>query len=93
MRVILGLQRQARLHHQQGADFDPAFLLSVTDQYGSVDKQKVQSAGYALQDGGAWLSKDADVLIPAAMEGQIDASNAKTISDRVKIIAEGSQRP
>ena len=74
-------------------NFDPAFLLSITDQYGSVNKQKAQSAGYAFEDGGAWLSKDADVLIPAAMEGQIDAVNAKTISSRVKIIAEGANGP
>ncbi len=74
-------------------DFDPAFLLSVTDQYGSVNKQKVQEAGYVLEDGGAWIAKDADVLIPAALEGQIDAANVKSISDRVKIIAEGANGP
>ena len=32
---------------------------------------KPRTAGYMIEDGGAWISKDVDVLIPAALEGQI----------------------
>ena len=50
-------------------------------------------AGYAIEDGGAWISKEADVLIPAALEGQVNADTIKLISSRVKIIAEGANGP
>ena len=74
-------------------DFDPVFLMSITDMYGSVDKKKAEGAGYAIEDGGAWIGKDADVLIPAALEGQINAESVGNIGDTVKIIAEGANGP
>jgi glutamate dehydrogenase (NAD(P)+) len=33
------------------------------------------------------------VLIPCALEGQINAETVKTISDRVKVVAEGANGP
>ena len=74
-------------------DFDPVFLQSITDQYGSIYKQKAKDAGYAIEDAGAWISKDVDVLIPAALEGQINIETVQSISSRVKIIAEGANGP
>ena len=73
--------------------FDPEFLKSITDQYGSVNKQKALDAGYAVEDAGAWISKDVDVLIPAALEGQINIETVQSVSSRVKIIAEGANGP
>ncbi|MEK7787841.1 MAG: Glu/Leu/Phe/Val dehydrogenase, partial [Chloroflexota bacterium] len=72
---------------------DPEFLQSVTDQYGTIDKGKAKEAGYTIEDGDAWLTKDVDVLIPAAVEGQITGDNASQISPRVKIVAEGANGP
>jgi glutamate dehydrogenase (NAD(P)+) len=72
---------------------DPHFLMSITDQYGTIDKEKAKAAGYAIEDGKAWLSKDVDVLIPAAIENQITAENVDQISARVKIVAEGANGP
>jgi glutamate dehydrogenase (NAD(P)+) len=72
---------------------DPRFLQSITDQYGTIDKAKATGAGYSLEPGDAWLSKDVDVLIPAAIEGQITADNVNAISQRVKLIAEGANGP
>lgn len=72
---------------------DPKFLMSITDQYGSIDKNKALEAGYIIEDGDAWIKKDVDVLIPAAKEDQINASTAKFIGPRVKIIAEGANGP
>ena len=72
---------------------DPHFLMSITDQYGSIDKAKAREAGYAIEDGGAWISKEADVLIPAALEGQINAETVKLINPRVKLVAEGANGP
>ncbi len=72
---------------------DARFLQSITDQYGSIDKAKALDSGYRIEDSDAWLTKDVDVVIPAAMEGQINAQNVKNISSRVKIIAEGANGP
>ena len=41
----------------------------------------------------AWITKDADVLIPAALEGQINAETVQKISKQVKIVAEGANGP
>ncbi|NMC84142.1 MAG: Glu/Leu/Phe/Val dehydrogenase [Anaerolineaceae bacterium] len=72
---------------------DPHFLMTITDQYGTIDKAKAREAGYQIEDATAWISKDADVLIPAALEGQVNAETIKLISPRVKIIAEGANGP
>jgi glutamate dehydrogenase (NAD(P)+) len=69
------------------------FLMSITDQYGTIDKDAAKKAGYEIEDADAWLSKDVDVLIPAAKEGQITGENVSKISKKVKIIAEGANGP
>jgi glutamate dehydrogenase (NAD(P)+) len=72
---------------------DPDFLMSITDQYGSISKDEAIKAGYKIEDGGAWISKEADVLIPAALEGQVNAETVKNVHDRVKLVAEGANGP
>jgi glutamate dehydrogenase len=52
---------------------DTRFLMSITDQYGSINKEQARAAGYEIEDGGAWITKEADILIPAALEGQVNA--------------------
>ena len=70
-----------------------AFLQSITDQYGSIDKSRARKAGYDIESGDAWLSKDVDVLVPAALEGAINADTVEQISERVRILAEGANGP
>ena len=72
---------------------DVRFLKSITDIYGTIDKDKARAGGYQIEDGDAWISKDVDVLIPAAIEGQITAETVTNISDRVRLIAEGANGP
>jgi len=72
---------------------DPVFLQSITDQYGSIIKDKAVEAGYTIEPGEAWIEKDVDVLIPAAIEGQITGETVHKISSRVKIVAEGANGP
>jgi len=72
---------------------DPQFLMGITDQYGSIDKEKARAAGYVIEDGGAWISKEADILIPSALEGQINADTVNLIHPRVRIVAEGANGP
>lgn len=77
--------------HPQGCD--PRFLMSITDQYGMIDKEKAEKAGYIREDGDAWITKECDVLMPGALEGQVNGESIKKISDRVKVIAEGANGP
>jgi len=77
--------------HKDGCD--PHFLLSITDQYGTIDKAKAEEAGYLVEDGEAWITKEADVLIPAAIEGHVNEETIKLMSKRVKIVAEGANGP
>lgn len=72
---------------------DPHFLLSIVDQYGTIDKAKALDSGYVVEDGDLWITKEANVLIPAAIEGQVNADTVGKISKGVKIVAEGANGP
>jgi glutamate dehydrogenase len=77
--------------HANGVD--PRFLQSITDIYGSIDKDRARAAGYIIENGDEWLCKDVDILIPAALEGQINAETVSRISSRVRLVAEGANGP
>ncbi|HSO12425.1 MAG TPA: Glu/Leu/Phe/Val dehydrogenase [Anaerolineales bacterium] len=77
--------------HKQGVD--PRFLLTIVDQYGTIDKKAAEEAGYVIEDGDAWITKEADVLIPAAIEGHVNAETVRKMSSRVKVVAEGANGP
>jgi glutamate dehydrogenase len=79
--------------YSKDGGIDPHFLMSITDQYGTIDKKKAIEAGYKVEDGEAWISKEAEVLMPGALSGQINADNVAKISKRVKIVAEGANGP
>jgi len=68
-------------------------LLSVTDQFGGINKSKAQELGYKILPGDAWIEQEVDILVPAALENQITADNVSGINKRVKIIAEGANGP
>jgi glutamate dehydrogenase len=68
-------------------------LLSITDHFGEIDKDKAQDMAYEILPGQSWLEADVDILIPAALENQITAENVGKISHRVKVIAEGANGP
>ena len=70
-----------------------AELKGITNKFGEVDIEKSKELGYEVLEGEAWLSQNVDILVPAALENQINAGNVKTISDSVKFIAEGANGP
>lgn len=72
---------------------DIPFLQSITDEYGSINKDKAREVGYTFEAGESWLEMDVDVLIPAALEGQLNAETVSKISDKVRIVAEGANGP
>ncbi len=75
------------------AGIDPHFLMSITDQYGTIDKEKAKGAGYAIEDANAWITKDVDVLMPCAIEGVLTGETVGMIKPSVKLIAEGANGP
>lgn len=74
-----------------GIDFDQ--LSAITDSFGGIDKVKAQEIGYEILGGDDWLKQEVDILIPAALENQINKENVETIHPKVKIIAEGANGP
>jgi glutamate dehydrogenase (NAD(P)+) len=77
--------------HKNGVD--PRFLLTIVDQYGTIDKKKAEAAGYLIEDGEKWIEKDCNVLIPAAIEGHVNVDTIKKLSKNIKIVAEGANGP
>jgi glutamate dehydrogenase (NAD(P)+) len=72
---------------------DLEVLRGITNRFGGVDKAKARDLGYEVIPGSDWITQDVDILIPAALENQINADNAEKISKKVKIIAEGANGP
>ncbi|MCA9735631.1 MAG: Glu/Leu/Phe/Val dehydrogenase [Deferribacteres bacterium] len=68
-------------------------LRSITDAFGGINKTKAKDLGYEVLPGDAWLEQDVEILIPAALENQIHDENVNSISNHVKIIAEGANGP
>jgi len=74
-----------------GMDIDT--LVSITDTYGTIDKEKAAGLNYEILPGDAWIEQDVDILIPAAMENQITIENVHKISKQVKVIIEAANGP
>ena len=74
-----------------GIDLDQ--LLGITDKFGGIDKTKAKALGYEVADGDAWLRQEVDILVPGALENQINAKTVDTISPKVKVVAEGANGP
>ena len=68
-------------------------LLAITDRFGGIDKAKAQSLEYERLDGDAWIEQDVDILLPCALENQVNAETVKKIAARVKVIGEGANGP
>ena len=68
-------------------------LRSITDHFGGIDKERAAALGYEILPGGAWIEQEVDILIPAALENQINSDTVGQIKNRVKVIAEGANGP
>jgi glutamate dehydrogenase len=72
---------------------DPDTLITITDRFGGIDKNKAKDQGYEILPGDAWIEQDVDILIPAAIENQVTGETVGKIQKKVKIIAEGANGP
>jgi len=84
-------QKSYAFRRPEGIDLQD--LLGITDRFGEIQKEKAEAAGYEVLPGEKWLDQEVDILMPGALENQINADNVESISPRVKIIAEGANGP
>jgi glutamate dehydrogenase len=84
-------QTSYAFHKKSGVDLFQ--LQNIADRFGGIDKNKAKDLGYEVLPGEAWIEQDVDILIPAALENQINGENVGKISTRVRIIAEGANGP
>lgn len=68
-------------------------LRSIADRFGTVDPAKAKELGYKQLPGNDWIKQNVDILIPAALENQINEETVKFVSDKVKLVVEGANGP
>lgn len=84
-------QKSFTFRKNDGIDFKQ--LLSITNRFGEIDKTKAVEIGFEILPGEDWIEQDVDILIPAALENQINAATAPKIKSTVKLIVEGANGP
>lgn len=84
-------QKPYSYYRESGVDVDE--LRNITDEYGSIDKEKAKEKGYERLSGEDWIKHEVDVLIPAALENAINKDNVKEIPEGVDIIISGANGP
>jgi len=84
-------QKAYAFRKKDGIDLDK--LLGITDKFGGIDKSKAVDLGYEILDAEDWISQDVDILLPCALENQVNGETAHRISSRVKVIGEGANGP
>ena len=84
-------QKSYSFRKKDGINLDE--LSPITDVFGGIDKSKAEELGYELLPGDAWIEQEVDILVPAALENQINSENAGKINKQVKILAEGANGP
>jgi glutamate dehydrogenase len=75
------------------AGIDPDALAGITDRFGGIDKDSACKLGLEVLPGDAWIEQDVDILIPAALENQVNAESSRRMRDRVRVLAEGANGP
>lgn len=68
-------------------------LMSITNKFGEIDRNKAVEMGFEILPGDAWIDQEVDILVPAAIENQLTADTAKRIKSTVRVIVEGANGP
>ncbi|MBT2487978.1 glutamate dehydrogenase [Streptomyces sp. ISL-96] len=71
---------------------DVEALLGARDAYGAVDRGVLRAGDLELP-GDAWLSAEAEVLIPAAVSYAVDATNQERVGAAARWIVEAANMP
>jgi glutamate dehydrogenase (NAD(P)+) len=70
-----------------------AELLGIANKFGEIDRNKAQDLGYEILPGEVWIEQEVDILIPAAIENQVNGETVNRIKPTVKVIVEGANGP
>lgn len=84
-------QKAYTYYKKDGIDLNQ--LRSISDKFGGIDKEAAKELGYEILDGDKWLEQEVDILIPCALENQINGETVKKISPKVQFIVEGANGP
>ena len=84
---------QVSYAYRKASGVDLQELLGVTDRFGGIEQTRAAALGYERLPGDQWIDQDVDILIPSALENQINAETVLRIRPRVKLIAEGANGP
>ncbi len=79
--------------YKRNSGIDLKELLSITNKFGEIDEEKAKDLGYEILPGNAWLEQEVDILVPAALENQINGDTVNMIKPSVKVLAEGANGP
>jgi glutamate dehydrogenase (NAD(P)+) len=79
LKIVAVADVKGTVANPDGLDVDA--LLAARDSYGTVDRTALRPQDLELP-GDAWLSVDAEVLVPAAVSYAVDAANQAQISAR-----------
>ncbi|MGW4161878.1 Glu/Leu/Phe/Val dehydrogenase dimerization domain-containing protein [Streptomyces sp. NPDC004788] len=88
LKVVAVADVKGTIAHPDGLDVEA--LLAARDAYGAVDRTALRAGDRELP-GGAWLSADAEVLVPAAVSYAIDVTNQARI--RARWVVEAANMP
>ena len=67
-----------------------AELAPIADRYGGIDPAAAAARGYAVLPGEDWLAQEVEILIPAALEGQIGPAAVARLHPALRLVAEGA---
>ncbi|WP_445397567.1 Glu/Leu/Phe/Val dehydrogenase dimerization domain-containing protein [Streptomyces sp. LE64] len=78
--VVAVCDDRGALVNPSGLDVEA--LLAARDGFGTVDRSALREGDREMPGGDAWLSVDADVLVPAALSHVIDGTNQHRVTAR-----------
>ncbi|MGX1886687.1 Glu/Leu/Phe/Val dehydrogenase dimerization domain-containing protein [Streptomyces sp. NPDC055287] len=90
LRVVAVADVRGTVANPDGLDVEA--LLAGRDAYGAVDRGVLRPGDLELP-GGAWLSAEAEVLVPAAVSYAVDATNQERIGHTARWIVEAANMP
>ncbi|MBM2816869.1 MAG: glutamate dehydrogenase [Ignavibacteria bacterium] len=84
-------QKSFTFRRKSGIDMKE--LLGITNRFGEIDRIKAVELGFEVLPGEDWIDQEVDILVPAALENQVNAQTAPQIHSSVKFIVEGANGP
>ncbi len=84
-------QKSYTFRKMSGVDMNE--LKSIADRFGEIDINKAKEKGFEVLPGDAWIEQEVDILVPAALENQVNAETAPKIKSTVKVMVEGANGP